>query len=146
MVHFNVAAYRHKVCLRKIVHLRACFSRRWNPADSKAEYLKTFSLESWNSLSVASKQKHSLQSCTACDCNYSLQIAHIPIRSKSLKRKSLKNNSQQKELGWRILTELNPICKQAVRLDLSGVLIATPESGVQKKKTRKELRNNTVAY
>ena len=95
MVHFNVAAYRHKVCLRKIVHLRACFSRRWNPADSKAEYLKTFSLESWNSLSVASKQKHSLQSCTACDCNYSLQIAHIPIRSKSLKRKSLKNNSQQ---------------------------------------------------
>ena len=77
-----------KYVSEKIVDLRTCLGCRWNPADSKAEYLKTFSLESWNSYSVASKEKHSLQSCTACNCNYTLQMAHFPVRSNALKRKS----------------------------------------------------------
>ena len=62
-----------KYASEKIIELRACFGRRWNPSDSKAEYFKTFSFEAWNSLTVESKQNHSLKSCTACDCNYSFQ-------------------------------------------------------------------------
>ena len=32
-----------KYASENIIELRACFGRRWNPSDSKAEYFKTFS-------------------------------------------------------------------------------------------------------
>ena len=51
--------------------------------------------------------------------------------------------SSKKELGRRILTELNPLCRETIGLDLPQVLVATPESGVQKKKTKQEVKERT---
>ena len=143
---------------KRIISLRECFGRRWNPANTKVEYFRTFSLDAWNSLSQQSKQQHSLQSCTACDCNYSLQMSYFPVRSKAIKRKSpvskaveeqvkkirlsqqITPTSSKRALGRRILGELNPICKESVGFDLCAVLTSTPEAAVQRKKPKKEIK------
>ena len=73
----------HKQIALKITAIKACFHRRWNPSDNKREYLKTFSVEAWKSLSMEAKKRHSLSACIACDCNYSLISATFPVRSKA---------------------------------------------------------------
>ena len=78
---------------KRVMNIRECFGRRWNPADTKAE------LDAWNSLPLQSKQQHSLQLCTACDCNYSLHMVHFPIRSKGnqAKERSLESSRRPSE-------------------------------------------------
>ena len=145
-----------KYISEKISDIQACFKHRWNPSEGKTEYLKTFSNDAWNSLSMSLKQAHSLNSCKACDCSYSLEMATFPVRSRAIKRKNpvtkvmeepikkIKLSLQQtptstkKVLGRRILKELNPICNQSVGADLTQVLAATPEASVQTRKTSQE--------
>ena len=75
----------NKYIAEKIADLRACFCRRWNPSQNKVEYIKTFSFECWQTLSVQSKQMHSLNACQACDLRYSITMATFPVRSNRIK-------------------------------------------------------------
>lgn len=149
---------------KQIKSLKESFSRRWNPSSTKGEYLKAFSSETWNSLPLQSKQQHSIKSCSACDCNYSLQMGLFPVRSIALKRKNpiseaieiqakkirvsqqLTPTSSKKALGRRILHELNPICQKSVGSDLCSVLAVTPESNVQKRQSKTEKRGTSDVF
>ena len=76
-----------KYISEKSTDIQACFKHRWT-SKSRREYLNTFSNDAWNSLSLSLKQAHSLNSCKACDCSYSLEMATFPVRSRAIKRKS----------------------------------------------------------
>ena len=88
---------------KRVTSLRECFSRRWNPASTKEEYLRTFSLDAWNSLSfpfrsIAIKRKHPIS--TAVDT----QAKKIRLSQQATP------TSSKREIDRKILRELNPLC------------------------------------
>ena len=100
---------------RKCSPLLEFMKKKWHPSTKRVEYLSTFSIVEWKSLSGTQKQVHTLANCVACYCSHQdLQesfpgkpvflppppIIQLPEIADSSKR-------EEKDLAKRVLSELN---------------------------------------
>jgi len=56
------------------------FSRRWHLAESRKDYLTTFSLSTWRALSDVEKAKHTLSNCSACAVHFKNLQEQFPMK------------------------------------------------------------------
>jgi len=58
----------------------AGFSKRWNPLESRLEYLATFSTQKWKELPETERKHHTLSKCDACALLYRNLQEAFPLK------------------------------------------------------------------
>lgn len=121
------------VAKKRVRPLLTLFNKKWYPHSQKPVYLDTFSLNSWNQLSLDRKNIHTLQQCVACHTQHrSLTRAFPGKKDKTMLKPVIEFNehdlSLPANLGEKALTELNSICEETFNRPIQEVIAETPNS------------------
>ena len=137
--------------------IRSC-SKKWHPTESRAEYLETFKLSVWRSLSSSLQQKHSYSKCNECGRKYMHLQEKIPFHPCFIPSGDVLNHTtihdeslSEKQLTQRIFSQLNGSFRErfghnfsesAVKFCGTSENISQRISKNQKKKEKRKLQRS----
>ena len=137
--------------------IRSC-SKKWHPTESRAEYLETFKLSVWRSLSSSLQQKHSYSKCNECGRKYMHLQEKIPFHPCFIPSGDVLNHTtihdeslSEKQLTQRIFSQLNGSFRErfghnfsesAVKFCGTSENISERISKNQKKKEKRKLQRS----
>ena len=132
---------------KRVRQLLDKFNKKWHPQSLKDTFLNVFSLNSWTSLPLEEKNKHTLQDCSACSRQHLSLTRAFPC-NKAVKTKLKKDEpvisfneqdlSSPSNLGKKALNELNAICEEQFHQSFQDVICETPRSKLIKKPSSQE--------
>ena len=143
--------------------------KKWNfrKMDEKNQYLKAFSVSSWNKLSSTQKKEHSFKNCKGCRVRFAVMQTYFPLKSNVLKGKAKSNpvfgadqiskqmrgetpsvkplKKEIKSAATVIYNKLSPVFDKNFSTSLATALTMIPELHLQqqsKNDRRNERRNH----
>jgi len=152
-----------EIACKRFRYIANIFNRKWYPAESRQQYLETFSTHSWLKLADQEKQQHTLSNCEACSQKYPVLNQAFPAMTPDRKQKrkpKQKRNPKQKSTQARakkkcvkivvrdkvspksfvkqVSQELDNISTRNFGFHFDTVLEQTPRAPLQKRDTSTE--------
>ena len=152
----------YTVASKKFLPITRIFTNKWNPQESKIDFMSTFSVQEWIKLDSSAKATHTLRACSACTTIHESASQSFPNGSKSHKKTktpsvisisfSPNELSTPERFGSTLLAKGNSVCQAKYHKSVQTVLAETPRSRLvskqnhrtrlfQKRKVLREIKN-----
>lgn len=110
--HFASMQVRYNVASKRFTTISKRFNDKWCPQKKREEYLLTFNIEAWQTLSQEEKEKHTLSRTYQCFAKHGKKRVAIPRKASPSIHFSEEDLSTPVAMGSKVLRELNNISQQ----------------------------------